>query len=357
MRNPSTLIASLFIAAGAAQAQAVPIDSPLAVNPQVLLAVDTGANRVLLLDATTGAVINPAFITDANSALSYDFQTPRAAIQVNNQIWVSDQSPNINAIYRFDLSGAYLGRIGGNVATGGLSNVRGLRFIDGTVYAVNAGTGNGATGPGIVRIDPAGNILGSFSTVAAGGTVGNSPWDIAAYNGRFLVSDGTSRGLQLYNLDGTYFAPFTSAPINNIPAEIFVRANGNVLMAANGSTPTGSFGLYELGSSSAVLKSWTGVPGLGTRGVFELGNGQYLIAEAGGASATRGLGTLDPNGVANNNNFNLILGNVNGGWISVASIPEPSAAALLSFGLAFWLASRLALGLAGVMRVASQRPI
>ena len=60
-----------------------------------------------------------------------------------------------------------------------------------------------------------------------------------------LVSDGTSRGLQLYNTDGSYFGAFTSAAINNIPAQIFVRDNGNVLMAANGSTPTSSHGLYE----------------------------------------------------------------------------------------------------------------
>ena len=59
------------------------------------------------------------------------------------------------------------------------------------------------------------NIIGSFSTVAAGGAVGNSPWDIALYNGRFLVSDGTSRGLQLYNTDGSYFGAFTTTQINN----------------------------------------------------------------------------------------------------------------------------------------------
>ena len=68
--------------------------------------------------------------------------------------------------------------------------------------------------------------------------------------------------------------------------------------------------------------------------MYELGNGQYLVGEAGGGSATRGLGTIDPLGAANNSNFNLILGNVNGGWISVATIPEPAAALLWMLGLA-----------------------
>ena len=301
---------------------------------QVLLAVDTRLNRVMTLDPGTGAVLNANFITDANSATTYDFQTPRAAIQVNNEIWVTDQSPSINAIYRFNLQGGYVGSIGGNVAGGGLSNVRGIRFIDGVVYAVNAGTDNGAPGAAIVRIAPNGTILGSFSTLASSGTIGASPWDIVSYGGRLLVSDGTSRALQQYNADGSWFGSF-SAAINNIPAQMFVRANGNLLLAANGSQPLASFGLYELGSNGAVISSWTGTPGLGVRGVAELGNGRYLINEAGGASAARGLGTIDPAGALNNNNFTLIQGSVNGGWISAAvlPVPEPASAWLLLGGL------------------------
>ena len=325
----STLV-GLFLAASLTQAHA----------QQVLLAVDTLANRILTLSPSNGAVLNATFITDAGSALTYDFQTPRAAIQVNNEIWVSDQSPNINAIYRFDFAGGYLGKIGGNVAGGGLSNVRGLRFIDGTVYAVNAGTANGAPGAALVRIDPAGNILGSFATSAMAGTVGLSPWDVVAYNGRLLVSDGTSRGLQLYNMDGSYFGAFTSTQLNSIPQQLFVRSNGNVLMSANGSAPSGSLGLYELGSNGSVVNSWTGLPGLGVRGVYELANGQYLISEAGGLSGTRGLGTIDPAGVLNNNNFTLIQSNINGGWLSVAVIPEPSTVLLMAGGLAFGLLLR-----------------
>jgi hypothetical protein len=259
----------------------------------------------------------------------------RQAIQVNNEIWVSDQSPNVNAIFRFDLAGGYVGSIGGNTPTGGLSNVRGMRFIDGTVYAVNASNTNGAPGAAIVRISPAGNILGSFSTLASAGTVGASPWDVMALGNQFLVSDGTSRALQLYNADGSYAAAFTPA-FNNIPQQMALRSNGNVLAAANGSQPLNSFGLYEFSSTGTPLRSWAGTPGLGVRGVAELGNGQFLISEAGGSSTTRGLGTIDPAGAANNSNFSLILGSVNGGWVSPANltpIPEPATALLLAAGL------------------------
>lgn len=314
------LAAGLALLAGATHAQ------------QVLLGVDTRLNRIWQLSPTDGSVLNNAFITDAGSATTYDFQTPRAAIQVGNQIWVSDQSPNVNAIFRFDLAGAYLGRIGGNVPGGGLSNVRGMRLIGDTVYVANAGNTNGAIGPSIVKIDMAGNLLGSFSTVANNGAVGSAPWDVVAYDGKLLVSDGTSRALQFYNLDGSWAGAFTGA-INNIPQQMFVRANGNVLMSANGSQPLGSFGLYELTPQGTVLRSWTNTPGLGVRGVYELANGRYLISEAGGGSPVRGLGTIDPAGAGNNTNFSLIAGNYNGGWLSVAVIPEPATVLLFGAGL------------------------
>jgi hypothetical protein len=309
---------------------AAALSSAAAHAQQVLLGVDSRGNRVFTASPFDGAILNPAFIVDANDPLTFDFVTPRAAIQVNNEIWVSDQSPSINAIFRFDLSGQYVGTIGG--AAGGLSNVRGMRFIDGTVYVANAGSTNGAPGAAIVRIAPDGSILGSFSTVAAGGTVGLQPWDVASYGGRLLVSDGTSRGLQLYNLDGSHHGAFASG-INNIPQQIFVRENGNLLLAANGSQPLGSFGLYEIGTDGSVVAQWTGTPGLGVRGVYELGNGQYLINEAGGASLVRGYGTIDPLGTGDNTNYTLIQNLVNGGWISVAVIPEPGTWALMGAGV------------------------
>jgi hypothetical protein len=316
--------------------------APLALHPahavaQSLLAVDTRLNRVVTLSAVDGSIINPSFIVDANSTTTYDFQTPRAAIRVADQVWVSDQSPGINAIFRFDLSGNYLGRIGGNADGGALSNLRGMRYIDGVVYAVNAGSTNGAPGPALVRIATDGTILGAFATTTGTGS-GLQPWDVMKVGDELFVTDGTSRSVLRYSTLGEYLGAVTPA-FNNIPQQMTLTSSGTLLVAANGSTPTNSFGLYEFSTVGSPLRSWTGAPGLGVRGVAQLLDGRFLISEAGGSSASRGLGTIDPNGPTTMNNFSLVEGNWNGGWISpfdltATTVPEPSTALLLVPGLA-----------------------
>ena len=62
------------------------------------------------------------------------FQTPINAIQVNQEIWVSDQVAD--AIFRFDLQGNYLSIVNDNDGDGdtdNLDNIRGIEFINGLV--------------------------------------------------------------------------------------------------------------------------------------------------------------------------------------------------------------------------------
>jgi hypothetical protein len=240
--------------------------APLA-SAQFLLGVDSSNDKVLLLDAVDGHVVNPAFIDllPAGSSL------PIEAIVVGSEIWVSDQ--NADKIMRFSLDGTtHLGDV-----VGGLDNVRGLEFANGEVYLSNAGVGGGAPGEAVVRFSPAGVNLGSFP-------VGN-PFDVIEFQGGLLVCDITAHQLVKYSYTGALVGIFhDSDGLTGIdfPEQMALRANGNVL-AAGFITPGG---VYEYDSTGAQINYWP--VSTTTRGVNELGNGMIIYGSG------TGFHSLDP---------------------------------------------------------------
>src|SRR5687767_7341011 len=81
-------------------------------NAQFLMMPDsaTANNRLVLFDSNTGALVNSNLFALAGG-------TPIHAMQVGNEIWVSEQVGD--RIARFDMAGTPLGQIGGG-ATGGM---------------------------------------------------------------------------------------------------------------------------------------------------------------------------------------------------------------------------------------------
>ncbi|MEL6139354.1 MAG: hypothetical protein AAFR42_18355 [Cyanobacteria bacterium J06628_6] len=130
---------------------------------------DSVSDRVLLFDPEDGSLVDDNFINGEGL-----FTTPINAIQVGEEIWVSDQVAD--SIFRFDLTGGLLGSI-----VDGLDNIRGMALVDDTVYVSNAGTTNNAPGEAVVTFDTEGNNLGFFIT--------GDPYDIFAYNGELLIND------------------------------------------------------------------------------------------------------------------------------------------------------------------------
>ncbi|HVS08827.1 MAG TPA: hypothetical protein VMS76_03060, partial [Planctomycetota bacterium] len=158
----------------AASAAALLCATAASAHAQYMMVVDSTSDRVLLFDAHDGALVNASFIVDDPTSAQYNFQTPKDAIQVGDQVWVSDQLSD--AVYRFDLNGNFVGAI-----SGGMDNIRGMELVGSTVYVTNAGTGNGAPGSALVRFDTNGNPLGSFPVVS-------SPFDVIGFQGDLLVS-------------------------------------------------------------------------------------------------------------------------------------------------------------------------
>ncbi|MEO1131336.1 MAG: hypothetical protein AAFX40_01370 [Cyanobacteria bacterium J06639_1] len=255
-----------------------------------LMVPDSVSDRILLFDAQDGSLVDDTFIDGSAEGLGI-FSTPFNAIQVENEIWVSDQVAD--AIFRFDLSGAYLGVVGdgdGDGDTDGLDNIRGIEFADGLIYVSNSGTNNDAPGDGevVVVFDTAGNNLGFFDT--------GDPYDIRAYNGQLLVSDINSdssggEDIDIYTLDGVNSTLVGTLVESDgltgidFPQQISVRSsNGNVLVA--GFSAPGGFYEYDFEGNQVALFNADDGFAERVRAAYELGNGTILWSGGDGIVVT-----------------------------------------------------------------------
>jgi hypothetical protein len=285
-----------------------------------------------LFDAFDGRLVNDNFIDGSGL-----FQTPINAIQVKNEVWVSDQLAD--AIFRFDLKGQLISTI-----SGGLDNIRGMEIVGDRIYVTNAGTDNGALGTGVAIFDTNGNNLGFFAT--------GSPYDVLAYNGELLISNIDDDNLDRYDLNGNFLGTFHNsdgATGIDFPQQLTARSNGNIL-AAGFSSPAG---IYEYNLSGTQISNYTsaqGVANLGIRGVYELGNGNVLWTGGDGVVSTN-LTSGSPNfgsftDIYTRQSLGCTNACVSARFIDPLKVPEPSAI----FGL-------LACGLLGAKSARKNRSI
>ena len=289
--------AAVVIASGAASAQ-------------FLMVPDSTGDRIMLFSEADGSLVNANFINDG-AGVGYDWQTPKDVIQVNNEIWVSDQLSD--SITRFTTSGAFIANI-----TGGLDNIRGMAFAQGKVYVSNSGSGNGAPGQAVIIYDTAGNFSASAAVP--------DPFDVHEYRGELLISNIAGDNIERYdyglNFLGTFFDGNGTSNLD-FPQQLATRSNGN-LLAAGFSPPDG---IYEYTPGGAQVGGAL-VPGTGPRGVHELLNGNIMFTTGAGVFV------LNPG----SGQVTQIISGVSGQYIN-RLIPTPSAIALA--GLA---------GLAGLRR-------
>ena len=237
-----------------------------------------GNHRVVLFDANDGTLVNDNFInlTALNSG------TPKGLAKVGDEIWVTDQIRN--RIDRFDLTGAFLSEIGGNVPDGGLSNIRGINVIGNEVWVANAGTANGAPGNSVVRFDFAGNNLGHY-------LVDGSPWEPIVYNGEVLLSFSASGAflsrIERYNFNGVALGSWNVPGELNFIQQIAEMSNGHILAAAFSNVTGGNQnGVYEYNTNGTIVAPVGGSLGSGPRGVGQLNNGNIMWTSGGGIFIT-----------------------------------------------------------------------
>lgn len=270
---------------------------------QFLVVPDSTNDILVTFNPFDGSLINSNFATIGGG-------TPKHAMQVGSEIWVSNQITD--QIDRFDFNGSLISSI-----SGGLDNIKGMAVVGSEVWVTNAGSNNGAPGNSIVKINSATGAINGFSPTDG------SLFDLVNYQGQLLGSNIGNEDLEFYDLGGNFGSTFhASDGVTGIdfPQQLFVRADGGVLAA--GFSPTS--GVYAFDAAGNDLGIIAGLDG-GARGVYELGNGNIMWTNGGGVWVT------DPNtGLTTN-----VYDGGSGQYIDLVVIPAPGTVGLLALaGLA-----------------------
>jgi hypothetical protein len=270
---------------------------PAEVSAQnVLIMPDSTNNRLVAFNPVNGAVLNSNMFALAGG-------TPVHAIQVGNEIWVSEQVGD--RVSRWSFDGAFLG------AMTGLDNVRGMALVGNTVYVTNAGTGNGAPGNAVVMYSTAGSLIGNFNANA----LAPSPFAVLAHQGGLLVSSSSANDdIHRFTLLGTSIGTFHNSAALNFVEQLAFASNGTILAAGFSSNNIA----FLDPNNGNILNSFTAS---GARGVFQLGNGNILW--------TSGAGTFVHDMTTNTSTLVYSGG---GRFIDMATIPEPSTVAIFATG-------------------------
>ncbi|HZW09990.1 MAG TPA: hypothetical protein VFF69_08810 [Phycisphaerales bacterium] len=268
MRRARVLIALTGIAAGMASAQS------RTDGVCDLMIPDSTNDRVMLFSSFDGSLITDNFI----DLTPQGAETPINAVQVGQEIWVSDQVAD--SIFRYSLDGTtHLGTI-----SGGMDNIRGIEWVGDTVYVSNSGTNNGAPGQAVVTIDVNTHaVTGSF---LVGDDEAGDPFDVLDYFGNLLINDIDGDDIDTFTTGGAFVSAFhesDGATGIDFPEQMTRTHMGHVL-AAGFSSPSG---IYEYDHMGMQVNYWD--VGDGARGVHELDNGNIIFTDGDGVHV------LDPN--------------------------------------------------------------
>ena len=253
MKHSLSILTAALALASAASAQ------------QFLIMPDSTNSRLVSFSPVDGSVINSNLFA-TNSGV-----TPISAIDVNDEIWITEQTGD--KVSRYDLAGNVLGVIGPTHSGGGLDNIRGLTLIGCTVYVTNSGTANGAPGNAVEMFDTAGNYVGQFSTT---GTC-PSPFSVLEFQGGILVAGSSGADdIHRYTLAGAPLGTFHNSTSVQFAHQMAIASDGNVWCGVFTSNT-----VVKLDATTgAILTSFAAS---GARGVYELANGNVMWTNGSGA--------------------------------------------------------------------------
>lgn len=234
----------------------------------ILLVPDMTNHRVMALDPEDGKLLDADFIPSDPANLPQ----PHAALlgPDQNSILVSDQAANV--VQRFDLNGNYLGVF----APAGGPNPAIMQQPMGMVLRANGnllvGIGNGANADAVAEFDPSGVHVGNFIAAGAGGLVDPADIHIRA-SGNILVSGGGSSAVHEYDSSGAFIAAFDV--FTGVPMQIIETSDDRVVVMEQ---LLSNRGIMEFLPSGAFLSHLPVERLMFFAGVFELRNGNLLVS-------------------------------------------------------------------------------
>jgi hypothetical protein len=278
--------------------------APVAAQNALMIPDSGTADRICLFSAVDGSLIDLNWLTDAG-AVGWAFSTPKEAITVGNEIWVSDQLED--RIHRFDKSTrAFIASI--NTIAGGavMDNLRGLGVSGDTVYLVQ---GLSAGQKRVATYDFAGNPLSTFE-------IPNSSFDVEPFQGDLLVSDSVTNRIERYTMSGALLAPFATNIV--FPEQILTHSDGTIITLSS-IAASGIEGLYHFNPDGSLIRFIDTEPieEQVPRGGYLLQNGSYLIATSAGVYRATPI-------VGGGVNFELVQGGISAQHIGVLVESAPA---------------------------------
>jgi hypothetical protein len=269
-----------------------------------LMFLESTTSRVSTLNPATGDVINLNYLTDATlSTPKQSRLTPWGFISISDQV--------LDVVRKYDTLGVYQNVFApaGGVNTAILDNIRGHNYKDGFLFVT---VGAGANTNSVAKFDSTGTFVGNFVAQGSGGI--SSPYDILFRSNDVLVSAYSSNKIHRYDMTGNYLDDFASGIA--FPQQILETPDSNIINADFG--VGGGIRVYsKTGTLLSLLNIITA-----NRGVYQLGNGNYLTTNA------AGLHEVSPANVL----IRTIIAGVSGQYIT-AYDPSIIPVELISFNL------------------------
>lgn len=246
--------------------------SPRTSITSMLLVMDSYNNKVIGLDPQTGDIIDTSFIPRQDTMLA----TPKVAIQTPwGKIFISDQLKDV--VYEFDTAGTYIGIFApqGGPNTSILDNIRGIGFRPNNNLLVTVGSGTNTNT--LQQFSPSGSHIGTFIS----NPNFTSPFDVIFADNKYYVTSSTTSAsavkIGIFDSTGAYIGPFTSRDSTRFCQQIVKLNDGNFAVSAF-SIP--GVGIQIFSSNGTFIKVLTGVSN--NRGVYQLGNGNFVTTNATG---------------------------------------------------------------------------